>query len=185
MSSKPDPGQILFEVRSSSIHNRGVFAACDIEAETPILEYVGEKITKKESERRAIELVERARETGEAAVYIFTLNSRYDIDGAKGENPARYINHSCDPNCEAFVEKGRIWIYAKRAIQAGEELCYNYGFDADTWEDHPCRCGTERCVGFIVDEEHWPTLKRKLKQYIAKGRRKERLAAAKSGSGIF
>jgi SET domain-containing protein len=157
--SSPPP---LFEVRQSEIHNRGVFAACDIQPGQRILEYVGEKITKRESNRRALELVERAKQTGEAAVYIFTLNSRYDIDGAHGDNPARYINHSCDPNCEVFIERGRIWVYAKKFIRQGAELTFNYGFDIDTWDEHPCRCGTDRCVGFIVAEEQWPRLKRKL-----------------------
>ncbi len=164
MSAQSTPAALLYEVRQSVIHNCGVFAAADIPAETRILEYVGERITKKESERRAIALIERAKTTGEAAVYIFTLNSRYDIDGADGENPARYINHSCHPNCEAYVERGRIFIYAKRDIQAGDELTYNYGFELDTWEEHPCRCGQERCIGYIVDEQYWPKLRRLLKR---------------------
>lgn len=168
MSSQSTPATPLFEVRESSIHNRGVFAATNIAAGTRIMEYVGERITKKESERRAIELIERAKHTGEAAVYIFTLNSRYDLDGAKGDNPARYINHSCDPNCEAFIERGRIFIYSKKDIEQGAELTYNYGFDLDTWEDHPCRCGEERCVGYIVDEQHWPKLRRLLKRRVSK-----------------
>jgi uncharacterized protein len=187
MPSSPSPypsgsvlGPALFEVRESSIHNRGVFAAADIPADVPILEYIGERITKKESQRRGLELIEKAKQTGEAAVYIFTLNSRYDLDGAKENNPARYINHSCDPNCQAFIEKGRVMIYSKRAIKAGEELSYNYGFELDTWEDHPCRCGTDRCMGYIVDEQHWPALKRKLKRIISDARAKEAKQAAKA-----
>lgn len=159
--------QPLWIIRGSSIHHQGLFARTDIPADTPIIEYIGEKITKAESERRANALLEKARKTGEAAVYIFTLNSRYDIDGATTGNAARLINHSCAPNCEAFIDRGRIWIYSKRAIPAGEELTYNYGFDLDTWEDHPCRCGTERCIGYIVDEEHWPKLRRILKKRAA------------------
>lgn len=158
---------LLYEVRESSIHNTGIFAAADIPPDTRIVEYVGEKITKKESMRRGIELMEKAKETGDAAVYIFTLNKRYDLDGAEGDNPARYINHSCDPNCDAFIERGRIFIYSKKAIKKGDELTYNYGFELDTWEDHPCLCGTDRCVGFIVDESHWPKLKRILKRHAA------------------
>lgn len=160
-SFEPAP---LFEVRQSSIHNRGVFAATDIPPDTRILEYLGERITKKESARRGLELVERAKTTGEAAVYIFTLNSRYDLDGSTGENPARYINHSCEPNCQAYIERGRIFIYSIKAIRQGEELTYNYGFDLDTWEDHPCLCGTPKCVGYIVDKKHWPKLRRVLKK---------------------
>jgi hypothetical protein len=154
----------LWIARRSSIHHQGLFARSDIPADTPILEYTGEKITKAESERRGQALLEKSRHDGGAAVYIFTLNRRYDLDGGTTGNAARLINHSCDPNCEAFIERGRVWIYSKRAIAKGEELTYNYGFDLDTWEDHPCRCGTARCIGYIVDEDHWPKLRRILKK---------------------
>jgi SET domain-containing protein len=156
------PTKRYWTVRSSSIHNRGIFARCDIPNDTPIIEYVGEKITKAESKRRGDALIDKSKKTGCAAVYVFTLNQRHDIDGAKGRNPARYINHSCAPNCEAFIIRGRIWIYSLREIKAGEELTYNYGFDADTWDEHPCRCGFDRCVGFIVEEKQWPKLLKKL-----------------------
>lgn len=145
-------------VRSSSIHNRGIFARTDIAKDDPIIEYLGEKITKAESQRRGDALHAKSKKTGGAAVYIFTLNKKHDLDGAKGRNPARYINHSCAPNCEAYIGRGRIWIHALRDIKEGEELTYNYGFDVDTWEDHPCRCGAERCVGYIVAEDQWPKL---------------------------
>ena len=158
------PTKRYWTVRSSSIHNRGIFARCDIPNDTPIIEYVGEKITKAESARRGEALVEKSKKTGGAAVYVFTLNQRYDIDGAKGRNPARYINHSCAPNCEAYIIRGRIWIYSLREIKAGEELTYNYGFDVDTWDEHPCRCGTERCIGFIVEEKQWPKLLKKMEK---------------------
>lgn len=175
------PTKRYWTVRSSSIHNRGIFARCDIPYDAPIIEYIGEKITKAESSRRGEALVEKAKKTGGAAVYVFTLNQRYDIDGAKGKNPARYINHSCAPNCEAYIIRGRIWIYSLREIKAGEELTYNYGFDVDTWDEHPCRCGTDRCVGFIVEEKQWPKLLKRMEkaeQDIKKKRLK--LAEAKS-----
>ena len=158
------PTKRYWTVRSSSIHNRGIFARCDIPNDSPIIEYIGEKITKAESTRRGDALMNKSKKTGGAAVYVFTLNQRYDIDGAKGNNPARYINHSCAPNCEAYIIRGRIWIYSLREIKAGEELTYNYGFDVDTWDEHPCLCGTERCVGFIVEEKQWPKLLRKLEK---------------------
>ena len=162
------PTKRYWTVRSSSIHNRGIFARCDIPNDAPIIEYIGEKITKAESTRRGDALMNKSKKTGGAAVYVFTLNQRYDIDGAKGKNPARYINHSCAPNCEAYIIRGRIWIYSLREIKAGEELTYNYGFDVDTWDDHPCRCGTERCVGYIVEEKQWPKLLRKLEKLESK-----------------
>ena len=163
----------LWIVKRSSIHNRGIFAKHDIPNDTPIIEYVGEKITKAESRRRGDALMEKSKKTGCAAVYVFTLNSRYDIDGGKGRNPARYINHSCDPNCEAYIIRGRIWIYSLREIKAGEELTYNYGFDADTWDDHPCRCGSKRCIGYIVEEKQWPKLLRIFEKIEAKAKAKK------------
>lgn len=145
--------------KRSGVHGYGIFAKKNIETGTKIIEYVGEKITKAESDRRGPKLVEYAKkhhETG--AVYIFELNKRYDIDGHVDYNIAKYINHSCHPNCEAEIIRGHIWIIATREIKKGEELFYNYGYDLDTFDEHPCRCGSERCVGYIVDEDHWPKL---------------------------
>jgi uncharacterized protein len=150
-------------VRRSGIHGRGVFARHDIAKGAKIIEYVGEKLTKAESEKRAEKRIEQAKKRGGGAVYIFVLNSRWDIDGNVSWNPARLINHSCEPNCQAYEMRGHIWIYAKRDIKAGEELSYNYGFDLELWEDHPCCCGSEKCAGHIVDRKHWGRL-RKLKQ---------------------
>lgn len=171
-SSTPPPSWI---VRRSSIHQRGVFARTDIPKEDKVIEYVGEKITKAESERRGLELMNKAAKTGGAAVYIFTLNKKYDLDGGQSWNPARLINHSCDPNCEAFITAGRVWIYAKRDIKKGEELTFNYGFDLETWEDHPCRCGSPKCIGYILDEQYWPKLRRTLK--ARETRRENKIAA--------
>ena len=146
------------EVRHSEIHGSGVFAAKDIPNETRIMEYLGEHIDKEESERRAWAQMDRSNETGEAGVYIFTLDDEWDIDGGFEWNTARLINHSCDPNCESWVEEDQIFIYALRDIKKGDELVFNYGFEADTYEDHPCRCGSDRCVGYIVVEEEWDKL---------------------------
>jgi SET domain-containing protein len=170
----------LWTVKRSSIHNRGIFAKHDIPNDTPIIEYVGEKITKAESRRRGDALMEKSKKTGCAAVYVFTLNKRHDIDGGKGRNPARYINHSCDPNCEAYIIRGRIWIYSLRDIKAGDELTYNYGFDADTWDEHPCRCGSKRCIGYIVEEKQWPKLLRILQKIEAKAKAKKLASAERA-----
>jgi SET domain-containing protein len=164
-------------VRQSAIHQRGVFARVDIPKETPVIEYTGEKITKAESTRRGNALAERAAKTGGAAVYIFTLNKKHDLDGSTAQNTARLINHSCDPNCEAFITRGRIWIYAKRDIKEGEELSFNYGFGMDTWEDHSCRCGTSKCIGYILDEQYWPKLKKILAEREATKKKLDALEA--------
>ncbi len=150
----------LCEVRESSIHGRGVYAKSAIRDSTRIIEYVGEKISKEESERRGNLQMERSQATGEAGVYIFTLDDQWDLDGGFEGNIARLINHSCDPNCEAYNERGRIWIWSIRNIEAGEELLFNYGFDLENYEDHPCRCGSPRCPGYIAGEDYWPELQR-------------------------
>jgi SET domain-containing protein len=149
----------------SPIHGFGIFAAKNILKGTKIIEYTGEKITKAEAERRGPRLIEYAKDHKElGAVYLFELNKRYDIDGHVSYNTAKYINHSCDPNCETEIIRGHIWVMAKRDIQKGEELFYNYGYDLETYEDHPCSCGSDHCVGYIVDEDHWPQLKKRLKK---------------------
>lgn len=156
-------------VRGSAIHGRGVFARKYISAGTRIIEYVGEKITKAESERRAEVILNHSKQDRtKGAVYIFTLNKRYDIDGNAAYNTARFINHSCHPNCEAQLIHGHIWIVALRDLNKGEELSYNYGYDMDSYEEHPCRCGSHNCIGYILAEEHWPKLKAKHLQHRPK-----------------
>ena len=150
------------EVRGSDIHGRGVYAAKLIPKGQKVIEYIGELVDKKESDRRSRRQIRRSAGAGDGAVYIFTLSKRWDIDGNVPWNTARLINHSCDPNCEAWIEGRRIFIHAKRQIAEGEELTYDYGFDVDCFEEHPCRCGAERCVGFIVSREQWPELRKRL-----------------------
>jgi uncharacterized protein len=160
LPNKPTTSPYVLKKRSS-IHGYGIYARKAIPKGTLVIEYVGEKISKAEAERRGPSLEEIAQKTrDQGAVYIFELNSRHDIDGNVPYNTARYINHSCDPNCETEIRRGRIWIVAIRDIAKGEELSYNYGYDLECFEDHLCRCGTNRCVGYIVAEDHWPKLKR-------------------------
>ena len=153
----------LCKVKNSKIHGRGLYATADIKEETQIIQYVGEKITKKESTKRALEWEEQARETGEGLVYIFELDDTYDIDGRLGENPARYMNHSCDGNCEAINYDGEIWIVARKDIKKGEELVYDYGYVMEHFLDHPCLCGADNCIGYIVREDQRKKVKKLLK----------------------
>jgi SET domain-containing protein len=89
-------------------------------------------------------------------VYIFELNARYDLDGRTRGNVARLINHSCAPNCRVTVERGRIWIVARRDIAPGEEIAFDYGFNFSEWRNHACRCGAVRCAGFIIaQDQRW------------------------------
>ena len=161
-------------VRSSGIHGRGLFATRKIPAETYIIEYKGDRISKDEANERGWAQMDHAKETGDAAVYIFTLNDEWDIDGNVPRNAARLINHSCDPNCEAFIVVDHIWIAALRKIEKGEELFFNYGFDLENYEEHPCYCGTGNCVGYIAGEDFWPELKRKLAAKKAAATRKKK-----------
>ncbi|MFT5883130.1 MAG: hypothetical protein ACI9FG_001640 [Crocinitomicaceae bacterium] len=163
MKEMYDRGQSkLCDVRNSEIHGRGVYAAADIANETQIIEYIGEYVDKDESEKRAWDQAAVAEETGDAAVYIFTLDKKWDIDGDVPWNDARLINHSCEPNCEAWIEEDQIFIYSLRDIKDGEELTFDYGFDIECYVDHPCLCGRPCCVGYIVSREQWPQLKDKL-----------------------
>lgn len=130
-------------VKNSSIHATGCFAACDIAKGEKVIEYVGPLISKEES----------LKECENENVYIFTLNDKVDINGNVDWNPARYINHSCDPNCESENDDEHIWILAVRDIKTGEELTYNYGYDLEEYKDYPCNCGAKSCVGFIVAAE--------------------------------
>ncbi len=152
----------LCEVRGSVIHGRGVYATRAIPKATKIIEYVGELIDKKESEKRAWAQHAVAVESGDAAVYIFNLNKRWDLDGNVPWNTARLINHSCDPNCEAWVVGRKIFIHSLKDITEGEELTFDYGFDIECYEDHPCLCGSDNCVGYIVSREQWDDLRKRL-----------------------
>lgn len=153
----------LYEIRDSGIHGRGLFARKFIRRDDWIIEYRGEKIDKKESERRSELLLEKSRNDGSARVFTFVLSDEWDIDGGFEYNDARLVNHSCDPNVEAQVwDEKEIWFVALRDIHPGEELLYNYGFDLDSWQEHPCGCGSPRCPGYIVDEELWPKLRKKI-----------------------
>ncbi len=169
------------EVRPSGIHGRGLFAKKRIPAGEQVIEYVGERINKEESDRRGWARIDYAKASGDAAVYIFTLDEVHDIDGNVPENVARLINHSCEPNCESYIEDGHIWIAALRDIAKGEELFYNYGFDLESWQDHPCRCGASRCIGYIAGEEYWGELKKRLARKKARAQAKATAPPGKPG----
>ena len=160
----------LYEIRNSGIHDRGLFSSKRIPEGSLIVEYIGEKIGKTESERRGLERMEEARQDGGGFVYVFELNERYDIDGNVSENDARLINHSCEPNCEARVIKDHIWIVALDEISPGVELSYDYGYNLEHFFEHPCCCGSNICVGYIVRADK----RRKLKRILKRRRRFER-----------
>lgn len=148
----------------SKIHRHGLFAAHDIPKGTLVIEYVGHRLTKAQGWDRAVSWQEKAHGTSKGAVYVFELNKRYDIDGNVPWNTARHINHSCEPNCEPEIRRGHIWIVALRDIAAGDELTYDYGYDFDLWDEHPCRCRKPACLGYIVGKQHRWRLRRLLEK---------------------
>ena len=140
----------------SGVHGYGLFASDFIPQGARIIEYLGERITKPEAERREEKRLARAAAGGDGCVYVFDLNKRYDIDGNVAWNAARRINHSCEPNCEAQNVRGRIWIVALRDLAPDEELNFDYGFSYSEWRIHPCRCGAGKCAGYIIDSrQRW------------------------------
>ena len=180
MGREPITSQYI-EVREPEIHGTGVVARIKVPKGKKVIEYVGEKSTKKESERRSIALIEKNQGSQtDGAVYIFEVNKRHDIDGNIPENTARFINHSCEPNCEPDVIKNRVWLISTRKIKEGEELSYNYGFDLDGYEDHECKCGAKKCVGFITADDNWPKLKKRLDKKTKKAEKAKKKAAKKT-----
>jgi SET domain-containing protein len=137
-------------IAPSPIHGMGAFASRAIARGARVVEYTGEKISKAESLRRC--------EAGNW--FIFSLDDEFDLDGNIAGNPARWLNHSCAPNCEAEFLGGRIWITASRDIAAGEEITFNYGYTLDEYREHPCRCGAPSCAGWIVAEEYFDYVKK-------------------------
>ncbi len=99
------------------------------------------------------------------------LNKRYDIDGDVDYNFAKFINHSCNPNCEVDIIDNEIWISSIKRIKKGAELFYNYGYPFDTdFVDHICKCGSRNCVGYILSDNDWPKLKKYEKKLKSKSK---------------
>ena len=132
------------EVRQSKIHNKGVFAKKDIPKGTYIIEYIGRKISNDEAD----EISER--ETTAGVIYLFELDKDTTIDGDVPWNPAKYINHSCEPNADSINDEDHIWIEATKDIKKDEEITYDYCLDTDDYKEHPCRCGSKKCKGYLT-----------------------------------
>lgn len=152
------------EVRRSPIHGNGVFAKTEIPPGTLVAEYRGEIISEDELERRA-DLRSREEADGSATTYFFAIGDGFFIDAANVTegNPARYINHSCEENCEtrwnALTRK--MEIFSLQTIRKGEEITFDYGFELAGFFEHPCRCGSRNCCGFIVAKILRPALLKK------------------------
>ncbi|MBL4889848.1 MAG: SET domain-containing protein-lysine N-methyltransferase [Candidatus Lindowbacteria bacterium] len=134
------------EVRNSDIEGKGIFAKHFIPKGAEIIKYTGPRITKKQADKLCDE-------DPDGHVFIFKFDKKHDIDGSVLWNTARYINHTCDPNCESIHHGDAIWITAARNIDKGEELSYDYGFDQDEYINYPCLCGKPNCLGYIIDSD--------------------------------
>jgi len=130
----------VIEKRRSKIHGWGVWATKAISKNTRIIDYAGEKISNQESLKRERRYIRKGH------VWCFKLTNRTVIDAAVGGNLARFINHSCRPNCYVHITGGVIWIRAARNIRRGEELTYNYHTDGEALIECRCRPG---CQGLI------------------------------------
>ena len=140
-----------FEVRPSPIQGLGAFAVRTIPSGVRIIEYAGERLTPAQADARYPDVAGERHHT-----FLFAIDDDVVIDAAVDGNAARFINHSCDPNCDAVIDGGRIWIESIRDIAAGEELAYDYAYILA--ERHtpaakrrfPCSCGAATCRGTIL-----------------------------------
>src|SRR3954470_24956318 len=163
----------LIEVRRSGVHGLGVFAAKPIAKGTRIIEYVGDRISHDEADRRY-----EGKDANDSHTFLFIVDSKTVIDAGMDGNDARFFNHSCDPNCESTVEKKRVYIEATRDIAPGTELTYDYqiyreeGDPENIDEVFACRCGFPNCRGTML----WPPEPKKK-------RKAKKKAVAKSKGG--
>ena len=139
-------------VRRSKIQGRGVYASRAIAEGERIIEYTGLLITNLEADAQCDDEGMRRHHT-----FLFGVDDEFTVDGANGGNEARFINHSCEPNCESVIEGRRVFIDALRDIGAGEEIAYDYWYTTDRGyklEDlrriYPCRCGATTCRGTLA-----------------------------------
>jgi SET domain-containing protein len=134
----PEHAKFRLKVARSKIHRWGVYAAEPIPAHRKVIEYTGERISRRETKKRA------ARKLN----YIFTLDAYWSLDGSVGGSGAQFINHSCDPNIVARIVRGHILYISKRPIRGGEELTVDYQFEKHV-ERVSCACGSPKCRGTI------------------------------------
>jgi SET domain-containing protein len=155
MSTKPVSPRSLIEVRASPIHGRGVYARCRLLKGTCIGVYEGRRYTA----AALLEVDWRARHDG--MTYLFSLSDGTTIDGGDGGNATRFLNHACEPNCEAVEETGEdgrlhLQLVTLRTVSAGAELFLDYALiidESESPEDYPCRCGMPGCRGTMAAVE--------------------------------
>jgi SET domain-containing protein len=140
-----------FEMRPSPMQGLGAFATRRIPAGTRLIEYAGQRLTPAEADARYPDGVDERHHT-----YLFAIDDDIVIDAAVDGNDARFINHSCDPNCDAIIDDSRIWIETIRDVALGEELAYDYAYVLEERHTpaakrrYPCNCGAASCRGTIL-----------------------------------
>jgi len=140
-----------FEIRGSPIQGLGAFATRPIAAGTRLIEYAGARLTPAEADARYPDVPDERHHT-----FLFAIDDDVVIDASVDGNDARFINHSCDPNCDAVVDDGRIWIETIRDVAVGEELAYDYAFVLEERHSpsakrrYPCNCGAATCRGTLL-----------------------------------
>ena len=166
------------QTRRSGVHGKGVFALQDIAEGETLIEYVGEVISWDEAQDRHPHDPNDPNHT-----FYFHVNEDRVIDALYGGNSSRWINHSCDPNCEADEDKDRIFIKAIRNIKAGEELNYDYGLIIDEpytkklKAEYPCWCGSANCRGTLLSPKERKDTPKTPKQKKAKAKSKDKVQA--------
>lgn len=166
---KQVPLEQPFVVKGSRIAGKGAFATRDIKKGERIIEYLGERISHAVSDARYDDHSGPAHHT-----FLFNVNRSVVIDAYVDGNAARFINHSCDPNCESEIERGRVFVDAIRPIKKGEELAYDYAYGRDGTETpddetdlYGCRCGAKKCRGSILE----PITEAQRARLVAKAKR--------------
>lgn len=150
MATRTSKPRRRFVVRNSGIHGKGVFATAHIPAGTRLIEYKGERLTEAQADKRYAN-------DDNPHTFLFALDDGMVIDATNAGNSARWINHSCAPNCEAVDDEDRIYIETLRAIRPGEELSYNYRIELEERHTpelkrlYQCRCGARHCKGTILN----------------------------------
>jgi SET domain-containing protein len=156
---------LLIKVRKSKVHGQGVFALQRIRKGTRIVEYVGDRISHARANRRYDDHDENDNHT-----FLFAVDRNVVIDATVGGNDSRFINHSCDPNCESNIENRRVFVDAIRTIEPGAELNYDYqiGRERDdppnVDEIYACRCGAKNCRGTMLWPPKRPVTRKKKKK---------------------
>jgi SET domain-containing protein len=169
-----------FEVRNSPIHGRGVFAVRPIERGTTLIEYTGDRISWEEADRR-----DEGKDPDDTHTMLFTVNSKIVIDASTRGSDARFINHSCWGNCRSYIsDDDRVYIEARRRIQPGEELTYDYKLQLEGEKvtrklrrAYACRCESPKCRGTIL---YIPGERARVQEAIAKKARAKAAAPKKA-----